>query len=82
MSVPSSHLLFVDDGESFRYAPAKALRACGFDVEPPRITGALTWLEIKEPVDLLLSDIVMPNGSYGVALARTARLHRVHLKVT
>jgi CheY-like chemotaxis protein len=43
--------------------------------------GALEILEADQPLDLLLVDIVMPEGVNGIALSRMARLRRRDLKV-
>jgi len=42
---------------------------------------ALEVLEGDQPVDLLLTDVVMPDSVNGVALSRMARLRRRDLKV-
>jgi CheY-like chemotaxis protein len=42
---------------------------------------ALEILEAERPIDLLLVDIVMPDGVNGLALSRMARLRRRDLKV-
>ncbi|MGE5538869.1 MAG: response regulator [Gemmatimonas sp.] len=76
-------ILLVDDEHAFRYATEKALRAAGFDVlAAPTPYHALDALEADGPhLDLLLTDIVMPDGVNGFALARMARLRRRELKV-
>ena len=42
---------------------------------------ALEDLESARPVDLLITDIVMPDRVHGVALSRMARMRRPELKV-
>ena len=42
---------------------------------------ALEDLESARPVDLLITDIVMPDRVNGVALSRMARMRRPELKV-
>jgi CheY-like chemotaxis protein len=42
---------------------------------------ALGILEAEQPLDLLLVDIVMPDGINGIALSRMARMRRRDLKV-
>ena len=82
MGGAQSHILLVDDEEGFRYAATKALRSAGFDVvSVPDYRGALQTLEGKEPLDLLVTDIVMPDRVNGFALARMARMRRLDLKV-
>jgi CheY-like chemotaxis protein len=76
------HILLVDDDEGFRYAAEKALRSAGFEiVAVPDYRGALETLESNQPLDLLLTDIVMPDRVNGFALARMARMRRLDLKV-
>lgn len=75
-------ILLVDDTEEFRYAAEKALRAAGFDVKVAAdYQEALNLLVKPDRIDLLLTDIVMPNGINGFALARMARMRRMGLKV-
>jgi CheY-like chemotaxis protein len=76
------YILLVDDEEGFRYAASKALENAGFTVAAVEdYRDALTRLERDERIDLLLTDIVMPNRVNGFALARMARLRRHDLKV-
>ena len=82
MYVGASHILLVDDEESFRYVAAKALQDAGFNVSTAEdYRGALARLESGAPIDLLVSDIVMPGRVHGFALARMARMRRGNLKV-
>jgi DNA-binding NtrC family response regulator len=79
-SVP--RILLVDDDVAFGAAAASALRTAGFDVfMAPDYRLALEELESPRPVDLLITDIVMPERVNGVALSRMARMRRHHLKV-
>ncbi|MDB5410587.1 MAG: hypothetical protein JWL84_5499 [Rhodospirillales bacterium] len=77
-----SRVLLVDDDEIFGQATARFLEDAGFDVTfAPDYRGTLQILESDATVDLLLTDIVMPNRVNGLALARMARLRRPALKV-
>jgi len=75
-------ILFVDDEDGFRYATTKALEKAGFAVTAERdYVGALRELESDKRIDLLLTDVVMPDRLHGFALARMARLRRREMKV-
>src|SRR5690242_7407026 len=78
----ASHILLVDDEESFRYAASRALEDAGYNVVAAEdYRDALVRLEGRAPIDLLVSDIVMPDRVHGFALARMARMRRRDLKV-
>ncbi|HEX3952016.1 MAG TPA: response regulator [Stellaceae bacterium] len=78
----TSHILVVDDEEAFRYSTAKILERAGFEVAVAEdYRTALVRLESDEPLDLLISDVVMPNRVNGFALARMAQMRRRGLKV-
>ena len=48
---------------------------------PPDHRLALQVLESPQPLDLLITDTVMPNSVNGFALARMALLRRLELKI-
>jgi CheY-like chemotaxis protein len=82
MKTPRAHILLVDDDPAFREAGKRVLGSAGFDVicaEDFRLV--LEVLEGSQPVDLLLTDIVMPQRVNGLALARMARMRRPALKI-
>lgn len=82
MPEAARRILVVDDEESFRYAATKALEAAGFLVDAaPDYRRALELLEQGAPIDLLLTDVVMPERVHGFALARMARMRKLDLKV-
>lgn len=77
-----ARVLIVEDEDACRYAAKKALTDAGHEVVAA--SGYLKALEVicaDEPLDLLLSDIVHPNGVNGFALARMARMRRPELKI-
>jgi CheY-like chemotaxis protein len=72
----------IDDDEVLCYAIAKALRNAGFAVSlAPDHRLALRILEGPQPLDLLITDLVMPGGVNGFALARMGRMRRLDLRV-
>jgi DNA-binding NtrC family response regulator len=76
------HILLVDDDEATCLSIGQTLRKAGFDVTSAiGFQSALEVLEAEQPVDLLLTDLVMPAGINGIALSRMARLRRHNLKV-
>jgi CheY-like chemotaxis protein len=76
------HILVVEDDKAFGEAVGQILRRAGFDVALAcDFRTALEVLESERPIDLLLTDIVMPGSVNGIALSRMARLRRRDLKV-
>jgi CheY-like chemotaxis protein len=74
--------LLVEDEEAARVSTAALLRRAGYSVLPaPDYRLALSHLESDQPIDLLLTDIVMPDRVNGLALARMARLRRPQVKL-
>src|SRR6516164_3735776 len=77
-----TRILVVDDDKICGDATARVLRAAGFEVSlAPDHRLALEDLESTRPIDLLITDIVMPNRVNGIALSRMARMRRPGLKV-
>jgi CheY-like chemotaxis protein len=82
MTPCSADILLVDDDEAFCYVAAKVLREAGHRVLlAPDHRLALRILESPQPLDLLITDIVMPGHVNGFALARMARMRRLELRV-
>jgi CheY-like chemotaxis protein len=74
-------ILVVDDDLVFGDATARALRAAGFEVfVAPDHRLALEDLESTRSIDLMITDIVMPDRVNGIALSRMARMRRPGLK--
>ena len=77
-----SRILVVDDDPAFSDAAARVLRAVGFEVFlAPDHRLALEDLESTRPIDLLITDIVMPDRVNGIALSRMAQMRRPGIKV-
>ena len=65
-------ILVVEDNPALRRLVTRQIRALGYRVlEADGPAAALACL-VAEPVDLLFTDVVMPGGMDGVALARQA----------
>jgi len=81
-TVTGPRILVVDDDPACGDSTARVLRAAGFEVFlAPDHRLALEDLESTRPIDLLITDIVMPDRVNGVALARMARMRRPELKI-
>ncbi len=77
-----ARILLVDDDDIFRYATAQILRSAGYTVTPTEdYREALAVLEGQAELDLMITDVVMPNRVNGFALLRMARMRRQGLKV-
>jgi signal transduction histidine kinase/ActR/RegA family two-component response regulator len=76
-----STLLLVDDNDEVRGVIADYLRESGYVVmEAAGGDAALAVIE-DSPVDLLISDLVMPGALDGIGLAREAQRRRPDLKI-
>jgi CheY-like chemotaxis protein len=75
-------ILVVDDDRVCGEAICRVLEQQGYGaILATGFNTALEILEAEAPVDLLLVDIVMPEGVNGLALSRMARLRRRGIKV-
>jgi CheY-like chemotaxis protein len=78
----AKQILLVDDDEGYREATAAMLRAAGYTVQvTPDYRLALEILESDDPIDILVTDIVMPDRVNGIALSRMARMRRRDIRV-
>jgi two-component system, cell cycle sensor histidine kinase and response regulator CckA len=76
-------ILLIEDDAALAYALSKSLAQAGHDVKTA-LDGmsALQMLEADGPIDLVLTDLIMPTGHpHGLALARMARQKRPHLPI-
>ena len=75
-------VLLVDDNQAVRAVAARQLATLGYAVrEADSGPAALELLRSGVRVDLLFTDIVMPGGMSGTALAQAARLLQPSIKV-
>ncbi len=75
-----ARVLVVDDAPNSRRATATMLRRSGHEVhEAEGGEAALVWLRC-EPCDLVVTDILMPNGD-GIELIRGLAATRPHVPV-
>jgi DNA-binding response OmpR family regulator len=81
-AVMAHRILLVDDDDLFHHACGKVITGAGYLVEhAPDYREALPIIDDDQPLALLVTDVVMPNGVNGFALARMARIRRVGIKV-
>ena len=75
-------ILVVEDAAPVRRYVVRTLRALGYRVlEAADGPSALAVLDGPEPIDLLLTDIMMPGGLLGLELADEARERRPGLRL-
>ena len=75
-------VLLVEDNDEVRLATRKLLSGLGYRVvEAADAVTALSLLEQKSDLQLLLTDVVLAQGTSGPELAREARRLRPNLKV-
>jgi DNA-binding response OmpR family regulator len=77
------HILVVEDDAAWLGAVRRMLEHAGHEVSPfADYRGALELIESRVAVDLLLTDIQLPEGTpHGLSLARMARAKRRGLPV-
>src|SRR3954465_15322162 len=81
-ATPAPRILLVEDDRVFLRALELVLKSAGFDVlAVSDYIPALKHLDSGERIDILLTDIVMPDRVNGLALARMARMRRPGLGV-
>ena len=75
-------ILVFEDDPIYGEALSAVLRHAGFHVTvAAHFQTALDVLGGSQPLDLLLADIVVPEGVNGMALSRMARMRRRDLKI-
>jgi CheY-like chemotaxis protein len=81
-SVRRATVLVVEDDEDIREFAASVLRDAGYEVcEAADGVAALEILRSERPLDLLLTDVLMPGGVSGQEVAGEARARAVPIKV-
>jgi DNA-binding NtrC family response regulator len=79
---PAPRILLVEDDQVFLRTLELVLKNAGFDViAVSDYIPALKHLDSSERIDVLITDIVMPNRVNGLALSRMARMRRPGLAV-
>jgi CheY-like chemotaxis protein len=79
---PAPRILLVENDRVFLHTLELVLRDAGFEVlAASDYLPALKHLDSGERIDLLLTDIVMPDRVNGLALSRMARMRRPDLGV-
>lgn len=80
--MPCGTILIVDGHDDFRRMVARQLSSLGYDVlEADAGSAALRLLASDQPIDLLLTSIMMRSGMSGFELANQARHQRPGMKV-
>lgn len=76
-------ILAVEDDPSVRYMLVSSLRRLGYEVHAAENGPEATrlWPEIRDKVDLLITDMVMPGGMNGCDVAAALREDRPDLRV-
>lgn len=82
MSSDAGTVLVVEDDDDVRIIVSEILTLGGFQVvEAPNAHDALNIVKSDQPIDLLFTDIIMPGGMNGFALAHEARQIRPELRI-
>jgi CheY-like chemotaxis protein len=78
----AAHVLVVDDDRLSTELVGQLLRNAGYRVSVAQhFNAALDILDQSPPPDVLITDIVMPSGVNGAALARMARMRNRIIRV-
>jgi two-component system, cell cycle sensor histidine kinase and response regulator CckA len=76
-------LLVVEDDVPLRLLVCNLLQRCGYNVLPAQsgIAALKIWREHREPIHLLFTDLIMPDGMTGRQLAEQLQADKPALKV-
>ncbi len=75
------HILVVEDESQVRSLARELLTRTGYVVHEAADAGAALEVLAREPIDLLLTDVILPGDSNGPELARVARSRTPDLSV-
>ena len=74
--------MVVDDDAPLRFLICEVLREGDLEVvEADNVDAALTYLEVKDSIDLMFTDVNMPGSIDWIELARTVREYFPTIKV-
>ncbi len=76
-------ILLVEDNDAVRRMSVRGLKSLGYQVleADNGLAGLKLWQEQQGQIDLLLTDMVMPEGLTGLALAEKLKAEKPNLKV-
>jgi two-component system, cell cycle sensor histidine kinase and response regulator CckA len=76
-------ILLTEDEPAVRALASNILRRCGYTILPAEsgVAALEIWREYRDNIQLLLTDIIMPDGITGYDLAQQLKLERPQLKV-
>lgn len=75
-------VLLVEDEPDLLDVTAELVRSIGYDViTAVNGSDALALLHQRPEINILFTDVMMPNGISGIELARSAKTHRPNLKI-
>ncbi len=76
-------ILLVEDNEAVRRMSVRGLKSLGYQVleADHGLAGLKLWQDHRGEIDLLLTDMVMPEGLTGLALAEKLKAEKPNLKV-
>ena len=76
-------ILLTEDEPAVRVLASNILRRCGYTILPAEsgVAALEVWHEYRDKIQLLLTDVIMPDGMTGYDLAQQLKSERPQLKV-
>tara|TARA_R110001599_G_scaffold171353_1_gene362135 strand:- start:125324 stop:127249 length:1926 start_codon:yes stop_codon:yes gene_type:complete len=75
-------ILLVEDEPDLLEVASELVRSIGYDViTAANGNDALTLIQQRPEINILFTDVIMPNGISGIELARSAKIQRPDLKI-